>query len=448
MDTISQFFAENGRKHLVFCYSEPGPETGDASTDQMKKKTTAGTIGPLKIANQPKLQIVDGFDLSFYGVCIFFLRNSTSEPLLKENIAQETFFGSYDCKNGSMLNAVSRQFNDIFLPVLTRMAPKGWGKLSGKEGELTKIDYISKLANFVSILDCAQESIDERVFLRPCDKYDLSQIQTTADYLSVANNTEALVAIEDTVKLWIKQIELVLAESEQVRRERDDIGPRAELEYWKKRTSKFNSLFDQIKEQSVKSALGVLQTAKSRLLVKWRDLDTKITESGNESRDNVKYLYTLERFCDPLYNSDPVSMLADIPGLINAIRMIHSISGYYNTSERMTSLFLKVTNQMITACKSYVTVGGTQSVWSQTQAVVVGKLNDSIRLNQEYQSCFQRTKERLAQMPDERPFDFSEMYIFGKFETFTRRCQNIIDLFNTINIYTRMCDVTIEGKRE
>jgi dynein heavy chain len=35
-------------------------------------------------------------------------------------------------------------------------------------------------------------------------------------------------------------------------------------------------------------------------------------------------------------------MLESIPGLINAVRMIHSISRYYNTSERMTSLFVKV----------------------------------------------------------------------------------------------------------
>lgn len=36
---------------------------------------------------------------------------------------------------------------------------------------------------------------------------------------------------------------------------------------------------------------------------------------------------------------------------MNSIKMIHTIARYYNTNERMTGLFAKITNQMITNCK-------------------------------------------------------------------------------------------------
>lgn len=110
---------------------------------------------------------------------------------------------------------------------------------------------------------------------------------------------------------------------------------------------RFGYLLDQLKSPNVKAVLGVLLFAKSKLIkviillssstkpvpfwwiIKqpthwlplficllsqaWKELDIRITDSANEAKHNVKYLYTLERFCDPLYNRDPVRKRITLP---------------------------------------------------------------------------------------------------------------------------------------
>lgn len=63
----------------------------------------------------------------------------------------------------------------------------------------------------------------------------------------------------------------MLAESDQLRKEADDLGPRAELDHWKKRMSRFNYLLEQLKSPDVKAVVGVLVVAKSKM-IKVREL--------------------------------------------------------------------------------------------------------------------------------------------------------------------------------
>ena len=69
----------------------------------------------------------------------------------------------------------------------------------------------------------------------------LDNMRTLPDYQAAANNSELVEKMEELLMDWSKQIEQVLAESEQIRREADDIGPSAELAYWKGRMAKFNT---------------------------------------------------------------------------------------------------------------------------------------------------------------------------------------------------------------
>uniref|UniRef100_A0A3Q2U3D3 Dynein axonemal heavy chain 5 n=1 Tax=Fundulus heteroclitus TaxID=8078 RepID=A0A3Q2U3D3_FUNHE len=362
---MEQFFVANGLPHLMFYYQQTEPTEG---------------------GHAKKVFVTDGSDVALTGVCVFFTRANTLKAITSENIHRDVNFNMLDTTEGGLLKSVEQLLSEVFIPTL-RKINHGWGELASPQAQDVKQEFISSLESFVSVLVGAQESLQEKVTLKECDTFDLRVLKSPADYMAAANSAETTEKIEACMKVWIKQIEQVLAESDQLRKEADDLGPRAELDHWKKRMSRFNYLLDQLKTPEVSAVLGVLLLAKSKLIKQsWRELDIRITDAANEAKDNVKYLYSLERFCDPLYNSDPVSMVDGIPGLINAIKLIHSISRYYNTSEKITSLFVK-----------------------------------------------------------HKPDDHFEMYIFGKFDTFQRRLNKILEMFETISTYSALQDSKIEG---
>ncbi|XP_027744232.1 dynein heavy chain 5, axonemal isoform X6 [Empidonax traillii] len=442
IERIDRFLAPGGLRHLMFYYQ-------DVEVTDTEHFGLPGTgMNSHLIKKKLKVFVTEGKEVALTGVCIFFIRSSLSKPITTENIYQEVNFNMMNIGRDGLLKSVEQLISEIFIPAL-QTTDRGWVEL-GEPQQVSSIkqDFLYALEAFVNMLSGTQESLLEKVNLKKCETYDLRTLRGPSDYLMVANSIDALEKIEVCMKEWTKQIEQVLTENDQVRKEADDLGPRAELDYWKKKLSKFNYLMEQLKSPDVKAVLGVLTAAKSKLLKKWRALDIRITEAANEAKDNVKYLYSLEKYYDPLYNSDPVSMVDAIPGLINTIKLIQSISQYYNTSEKISSLFVKVTNQMITACKSYIANNGMATIWNQPQERVMEKLQAAIRLKQEYQNCFRKIKENLEQNPAERQFDFSEMYIFGKFETFHRRLVKIIDIFNTMKTYSVLQESKIEGLEE
>ena len=51
---------------------------------------------------------------------------------------------------------------------------------------------------------------------------------------------------------------------------------------------------------------------------------------------------------------------------MNAIKMIHTIARFYNTNDKMTGLFVKITNQMIRNCRERILAGGRyQDIWNR-----------------------------------------------------------------------------------
>ncbi len=240
---------------------------------------------------------------------------------------------------------------------------------------------------------------------------------------------------------WSEKIEQTLEEADAEKKEDKEAGPRQELEYWKQRMRKLTQVSEQLRSKNCRTVFDVLTAAsqpsndnigkpRDKIYLatsKWRSIELRVTEALNEAKDNVKYLQTLEKFIEPLYEGTPESIQETLPALMNSIKMIHTIARYYNTNERMTGLFIKITNQMIANCKfqiiNFRRIKLGQPVLGSLSNVTTGKkpaiIDDSILwdsmiyppeelipmlqtcldLHEAYIKQYDFTKERLQNMP-------------------------------------------------
>ena len=78
---------------------------------------------------------------------------------------------------------------------------------------------------------------------------------------------------------WCKQTDALLAESEASNAATsmtDESGPDTELEFWRVRMAKFNSVTEQLKSKECRLVMGVCSTARSKQYKRWKEVDVKV----------------------------------------------------------------------------------------------------------------------------------------------------------------------------
>jgi len=257
---------------------------------------------------------------------------------------------------------------------------------------------------------------------------DAKNIQSTK-----TPNPDMIADFERIFNVWSEEIEKALREVENNNFQEKEPGPKQELENWRTKMRKLTCISEQLRSKNCRTVYDVLtqasqnpaeQLGKPRDKIylatsKWRSIELKVTELLNEAKDNVKYLATLEKFIEPLYEGTPETIKDTLPALMNSIKMIHTIARYYNTNDSMTGLFVKITNQMIAQCKynilNYKRIrdpmmqGSSKKpqtddgvLWNHDEyppEELIPILKSCLDLNQAYQKQYEITKERLMNMP-------------------------------------------------
>jgi len=423
-DTVFQFFKsekETEVNKLIFFYQVPMVQKFGEMVPQGSTPSLFMTTGEIEKLDKK---------------AVYFIR--VNPKGVGEKIEQDVVVGD---TIGTPIETFRTLLTELYLPILE--VQKDWGK----NQEAATSEFLLGMGKFGNTLTEAASSLKGGVELRRpdvniVDGLDLkpAALNKAASEPKIADHCDAV--LHD----WCKQVEKLLDQGQGTFSSQtpDDVGPDTELEYWRSRMGKFNSVTEQLKVKECKLVLGVAMAGRSQAHRNWKAIDMRVTDAANEAKDNVKYLTTLEKSLEPMYTGTPATIIDSLPALMNNIKMMHTIARYYNTPERMTILFCKVTNQMITNSKQYVLAPG--QLWNQDKPSLLKNLELCIQLNETYQEQYKLTRDRLMSQPKGKQFDFNESKIFSKFDLFCKRVSKLIDMFTTIHQFSTLAKHThIDG---
>eukprot|EP00397_Hematodinium_sp_SG-2012_P000031 GEMP01000031.1.p1 GENE.GEMP01000031.1~~GEMP01000031.1.p1 ORF type:complete len:4639 (+),score=1050.01 GEMP01000031.1:391-14307(+) len=404
-----------------------------------------------------KIMLTSGEQERLKGRGCYFLRNLAPEKAVKVDMASDNdlLFGEIAAQP---LESLDTALSGVFMPLVHSNFNKDPGLCDAEQ----RTEFQVGFEKFTLELADAIKSLSGGIELRKLS--ESHQIDARMVYHDIVKDRpEVVTEFESLLEDWCRQIEQYLEETLENVKDSSDQGPSTELEYWRVRMQKITSITEQLKSKECKMVFGVLHAVtrvnqdvapKSRQTVfntlrRWKQIDISITEAFNEAKDNVKYLTTLDKFIEPLYAGYPSTIIDTLPALMNSVKMIHTIARYYNTTERMTNLFTKITNQMIINCKDCILDGDeTDKLWDKDPLVLIHNLESCLKMNEAYQEQYRVTKDKLLTLPKGKQFDFSETMIFGRFDLFCRRVVKLIDMFSTIHQFQSLSQHRFDGMEQ
>jgi len=398
-------------------------------------------LQPTGGSSDPVVFMTDGMDSQLAGKCCYVVRNTAPKEPVKD-VEMDCNVGTISCtqKGANPMDTMAGLIKELYFPLLNT---NGFGFMKKMTAEHKK-KLIHDALGFEKNLHKALGELKLVMSLEtPADNFIIES--KPAAVMAAAANADFVTEYERVIKEWTDMTEALLNEPEKMETtdEDDDIGPRTELLWWQTRATKLNSIVDDLRKEKCQMVLLVLQQCKSRQLKKWRAINNAITDALNEAKDNVKYLATLDKYIEPLYTATPPEVHESLSGLLNNLRMMHAIARYYATPERMTVLFTKITAQMIANCRKWVTSKG--ALWDQDIGELLKALNVCYSLFNEYRSEYDKTRDKLKEVPSSKQFEFSENIIFSKSNLFQRRVEKLIDLFTTVDQFTKLAKRDLEG---
>ncbi|KAI9021920.1 dynein heavy chain and region D6 of dynein motor-domain-containing protein [Hyaloraphidium curvatum] len=412
LETMNEFFSEEGPQRLFLLWQPPTKE---------ELVTLKGAF------NKNVMLVTASFSSAMLGPGCFFLR-MPGTGVTAQNLQTSLSYGSL---NSNPVPALTMHLTEVICPSVQ-------AKIRPVPSDAASTTFATNLAAFSSNLTFL--GIEEEQFrLAPCT-IDLSGLSNPSCHQEVLKNPVLLSDLEKKCTEWHHQAKQVLTQCDQIRKDVGDVGPNAELQHWKFQMVKYSQLVQALSIKEVSLVISILKACGSAKCAPLQHLIDRIGEESKIANENLRYLLAMESNIQCLYQTDPEIVMDYIPGIVEAVKMLMMLSTGTHASERITSLLVKIANQMVRCCHGHVLKQGVDhSFWTLDSDEARGKLQVCLRLRDSFQSTFEEMKLKIQSFIAQPP-EISTKHVFGKLDAFCRRLNALLVILDWKEAFQQLKD--------
>ncbi|KAK9398332.1 dynein heavy chain 2 axonemal-like [Crotalus adamanteus] len=234
---------------------------------------------------------------------------------------------------------------------------------------------------------------------------------------------------------WTRQIKDVLRAQEAVE-SRESSGPLEEIAFWKNRCTDLSEISKQLCQKGVKDIEGVLTLSKSSYVAPFQRLSRQIQDGSEQAQSNLRFLSILKEPFQELATLRPKDIPEKLPHLISLVRIVWVNSPYYNSRERITALFRKMSNKIIQMCCKDISLDRLFEGYINSTRQT---LHSCISCMSSWKDCYQQASYMHNKLSG-KGWVLDQTSIFAQVDAFVQRCKDLLEVCDSQQHFARWED--------
>uniref|UniRef100_A0A3P8VN13 Dynein axonemal heavy chain 2 n=1 Tax=Cynoglossus semilaevis TaxID=244447 RepID=A0A3P8VN13_CYNSE len=298
--------------------------------------------------------------------------------------------------------------------------------LSNYRERSIKHNYSNNMHSYLASLTDVYRKVGKTVLYIPLEGLQCSPEEASQD--------KELVQRMEVVIYWTDQIKDVL-HGQEIMKVWDSCGPLQEIEFWKSRCVKLRDITQQLQKPGVRHIQSILELCKSLYVQRFCKLSKEIQDCSVQAQSNLSFLSILREPCEELNKLQPSEVAPKMQHIINLIRIIWTNSGFYNTSEKITGLFSKMSNEIIRLCCQSISV---DRIFEGYVISSKQNLSDCIQCCQSWKDIYLHTSQ--IHNFSVKSWDLDHTSFFVMIDAFIQRFRELMEVCDSQRQFARWED--------